>query len=75
MAFGWLHGLVGLLPGHPNLYQSVRRSTAREKGDSGSRWATLVSAAVLTPVALVAAGAEVALRRGGTVCVVARRPG
>jgi rRNA maturation protein Nop10 len=75
VAFGWLHGLVGLLPGHPNLYQSVRRSTAREKGDSGSRWATLVSAAVLTPVALVAAGAEVALRRGGTVCVVARRPG
>lgn len=74
VAFGWLHGLVGLLPGHPDLYQSIRRPSAREKEESRGRWATLLAAALLSPVALLAAGMEVAWRRGGTVCVVARRP-
>jgi len=74
VAFGWLQGLVGLLPGHPNLYQVIRRPTARETTVFRGRWATLVAAAVLSPFAAVAAGTEVALRRGGTVCVVARRP-
>ena len=74
VAFGWLHGLVGLLPGHPDLYQSVRRSVARERGRVRARWAVLGAAAVLSPVAVLAAGMEVVLRRGGTVCLVARRP-
>lgn len=73
VTFGWLHGLVGRLPGHPNLYQAIRRTSARESQSSGVRWGALVAAALLSPVAALAAGAEVALRRGGTVCVVARR--
>ena len=27
--FGWLHGLVGRLPGHPDLYDAIRRPEAR----------------------------------------------
>jgi SAM-dependent methyltransferase len=74
VTFGWLDGLVGSLPGHPDLYQAVRRRAARESSNSRGRLATLTAAAVLTPVAVLAAGLEVALRRGGTVCLVARRP-
>jgi hypothetical protein len=64
---------VGLLPGHPDLYRAIRRSNAREHAASQARWPTLLAALVLSPCALLCAGAEVALRRGGTVCVVARR--
>lgn len=74
VTFGWLDGLVGSLPGHPDLYQAIRRPTARESSNSRGRLATLAVAAVLSPVALLATGLEVALRRGGTVCLVARRP-
>ena len=28
--FGWLHGLVGMLPGHPDLYDAIRRCEARQ---------------------------------------------
>jgi len=28
--FGWVHGLVGKLPGHPDLYDAIRRSEARQ---------------------------------------------
>src|SRR5437763_821995 len=28
--FGWLHGIVGALPGHPDLYSAIRRREARE---------------------------------------------
>jgi SAM-dependent methyltransferase len=75
VTFGWLDGLVGSLPGRPDLYQAIRRPAARESSHAQGRWAILTAAAVLTPLALLAAGVEVALRRGGTVCVVARRPG
>jgi SAM-dependent methyltransferase len=72
--FGWLHGLVGLLPGHPSLYDAVRRPQARSRPLTRRRRATTLTAAVaLLPVALAAAVVEVALRRGGSVYVEARR--
>lgn len=74
VVFGWLDGLVGCLPGHPDLYQAIRRPTARESSDSRARLATLTVAAVLSPVAVLATGVEIALRRGGTMCLVARKP-
>lgn len=72
--FGWLHGLVGMLPGHPDLYDAIRRSEARRTGLSGTaRVATLAVGTLLAPVAAVAAAVEVTARRGGTVYVEARR--
>lgn len=73
VVFGWLHGLVGMLPGHPDLYQAIRRRAAREHPSSAGRWATLGVAALLSPLALGAGGIEVLLNRAGTVCLVARR--
>src|SRR3954470_7210772 len=29
VVFGWLHGLVGTLPAHPDLYDAIRRADAR----------------------------------------------
>jgi hypothetical protein len=73
VVFGWLHGLVGLLPGQPDLYDAIRRPAARRRPLSGSRRAEiLVAAAVLLPVAVVCALAEVLARRGGTIYVEAR---
>jgi len=73
VVFGWLHGLVGWLPGRPDLYMAIRRAPARERTTSGlSRAATLVAACLLLPLALVGAVLEVAFRRGGTVYVEAR---
>jgi hypothetical protein len=72
--FGWLHGLVGRLPGHPDLYDAIRRPDARRTGLRGPRrTATLAAGVALAPVAVLAAAAEVLLRRGGTVCVEAVR--
>jgi SAM-dependent methyltransferase len=72
--FGWLDGLVGSLPWGLDLYASIRRPAARGKGITrGRRVATLISALVLAPVALVATGVEVVLGRGGTVYLMARR--
>ncbi len=72
--FGWLHGLVGLLPGRPSLYDAVRRPEARwQEQDDRRRAAILAAAVVLGPVALLGAGAEIAIGRGGTVYVEARR--
>ena len=72
--FGWLHGLVGALPGHPDLYDAIRRPEARRSAVSGPhRAATLAAGVALSPVAALAAAAEVLLRRGGTVCVEAVR--
>ena len=75
IVFGWLHGLVGLLPGRPDLYDAIRRPAAR-RGEMGrgARAATLLAGAALVPVAALLARLEVALRRGGTVYVEARRP-
>lgn len=73
--FGWLYGLVGALPGSPDLYAAIRRPAARSRrlGPAG-RAGTLLAAAFLAPLAAIAAGLEVALRRGGTVYVEARPP-
>ena len=74
VAFGWLHGLVGLLPGHPHLYDAIRRPEARSTPVSpGRRALTLAAAAALAPVAALASAVEVAARRGGSVYVEARR--
>jgi SAM-dependent methyltransferase len=72
--FGWLHGLVGCLPGHPDLYDAIRRRGARS-GDAPlpARAATLLAAGVAMPIALGAWAAELLARRGGTVYVEARR--
>jgi SAM-dependent methyltransferase len=74
IVFGWLHGLVGGLPRHPDLYDAIRRPAARRRVLSGpARAATLLAAAVLLPLAALAAAVEAARRRGGTTYVEARR--
>jgi SAM-dependent methyltransferase len=73
IVFGWLHGLVGLLPGRPHLYDAIRRPAAREHRVSGARrLATLAAGALLLAPAALCAATEVALRRGGSVYVEAR---
>jgi SAM-dependent methyltransferase len=73
VAFGWLDGIVGTLPGRPSLYDAIRRPEARFRPLSGGRrGAILVVATLLLPLALAAAAVEVAARRGGTVYVEAR---
>jgi SAM-dependent methyltransferase len=72
--FGWLHGLVGSLPGSPDLYDAIRRRDARRCPlSAGARAAALGAAALLLPVAALCTAVEAALRRGGTVYVEARR--
>jgi SAM-dependent methyltransferase len=72
--FGWLHGLVGLLPGHPSLYDAIRRTQAREAAQSPAfRLYTLAAGVVALPVALAGTAIEVAARSGGTIYVQARR--
>jgi SAM-dependent methyltransferase len=74
VVFGWLHGLVGLLPGRPSLYDAIRRPEARSRTLTPSgRAATLLAAAALAPAAAAAAAIEVIARRGGTTYVEARR--
>jgi SAM-dependent methyltransferase len=74
VVFGWLHGLVGVLPGELDLYDAIRRPVARSRPLSRVRLAgTLAAAAALAPVALALAMAEAAARAGGTVYVEARR--
>jgi SAM-dependent methyltransferase len=74
VVFGWLHGLVAGLPGHPDLYDAIRRREARSAPLGGGRLAAIFCAAVLLlPLALLATASEVVLRRGGTVYVEARR--
>jgi len=72
--FGWLHGIVGKLPGHPDLYDAIRRPSARSAPMTpGTRHLALAAAAFALPIAAFAALAEVLLRRGGTVYLEARR--
>ncbi len=76
VAFGWLHGLVGALPGHPDLYAAIRRPEARDEPLSPRRRAaTLAAGTALAPVALTAAATEAAARRAGTTYVEARAAG
>jgi SAM-dependent methyltransferase len=75
VVFGWLHGLVGLLPGSPDLYDAIRRPSARQSRIRASgRVAALALALVLLPAAVLLALLEAMLRRGGSVYVEARRP-
>jgi SAM-dependent methyltransferase len=70
---GWLQGLVGLLPGQPDLYQALRRERARGVHQSANkRIAAIVAGVLLSPVAAVAAGGEILLKRSGTVYMEAR---
>lgn len=72
--FGWLHGLVGRLPGHPDLYDAIRRSEARQQAQGpGFRLYTLAAGVVALPVAAVGTAIEVLSKSGGTVYVEARR--
>ena len=72
--FGWLHGLVGRLPGHPDLYDAIRRTEARQAAAGpGVRLYALAAAVAALPVALVGSAVEVAARSGGTIYVEARR--
>ncbi|HKH64648.1 MAG TPA: class I SAM-dependent methyltransferase [Solirubrobacterales bacterium] len=74
VVFGWLQGIVGTLPGHPDLYDAIRRPAARSVTISdGGRWRALAVAALALPLAVLAALVEILLRRGGTVYVEARR--
>jgi hypothetical protein len=74
IAFGWLHGMVGALPGSPDLYDALRRPEARRRPLSPARRAaTIAAGAALAPVAAAASAAEIGARRGGTVYVEARR--
>jgi SAM-dependent methyltransferase len=73
--FGWLDGLVSMLPSQPSLYDAIRQPDARATAISGSRRAmTLGAGAALAPVATVLAAGEIAARAGGSVYVEARRP-
>lgn len=72
--FGWLHGIVGALPGDLDLYDAIRRPEARRQPISAPRRAAALAAGALAlPVALAAALLEAGLRRGGTIYVEARR--
>jgi SAM-dependent methyltransferase len=72
--FGWLHGLVGRLPGGLDLYDAIRRPEARSRPLPWHRRAlTLGVGLALFPVAALATGVEITARRGGTVYVEARR--
>jgi SAM-dependent methyltransferase len=74
IAIGWLDGLVGLLPGDLRLYQALRRHDARDAPMTRrQRLAAVAAGVALLPVALACSAVEVALRRGGTVYVEARR--
>lgn len=73
VVFGWLHGIVGRLPGAGDLYDAVRRPEARSAPLSAPRRAaTLLAATIALPVAILAAAGEALLRRGGTIYVEAR---
>jgi hypothetical protein len=73
VVFGWLHGIVGLLPGRPSLYDAIRRPEARSTPmPSATRWSVLAAAVVALPLAVAATLIEVTARRCGTVYVEAR---
>jgi len=74
VVFGWVHGFVGKLPGHPDLYDAIRRGEARQDAQSPlQRLYALAAAVAVLPLALAATAVEVAARSGGTVYIEARR--
>ena len=74
--FGWLQGLVGSLPGRPDLYDAIRVPAAQRRRLSGRSPAQRywLPAWRWRPLPRVLAASEVAARAGGTVYVEARRP-
>jgi len=70
-----LHGLVGRVPGAGDLYDAIRRADARQRplGPLRRAW-TALAAALLLPVAAVAALAEAREGRGASIYVEATRP-
>lgn len=53
VVFGWVHGLVGQLPGQPDLYDAIRRIEARQAAQHPAfRLYTLAAAVVALPFAL-----------------------
>lgn len=74
VVFGWVHGLAGKLPGHPDVYEAIRRTEARQAAQSPAfRLYALAAAVVALPFALAATAVEVAARSGGTIYIEARR--
>ena len=74
VVFGWLDGLVSMLPRQPSLYDAIRQPEARTTAISGLRRTTTLAAGLaLAPAATVLAVAEVAARAGGSVYLEARR--
>jgi SAM-dependent methyltransferase len=74
VVFGWLHGLVGSLPGRPDLYDAIRKPGARRTAMSPARRAGVLAAgAVLAPLALAGAAMEALAHRGGSIYVEAVR--
>jgi hypothetical protein len=74
VVFGWVHGFVGKLPGHPDLYDAIRRSEARQTTHNPVlRLYALTAAVAALPFALAATVLEVAARSGGTIYIEARR--
>lgn len=73
--FGWLDGMVSVLPGRPSLYDAIRQAEARStQVTPAQRALTLLAAVALTPLAAILSAAEVLAGAGGTVYVEARRP-
>lgn len=73
IVIGWVAGLVGALPGGLDLYQAVRKPSARMAPMSGlRRAASIVAGVVMLPLAVACSAYEVARRRAGTVYVEAR---
>ena len=74
VVFGWVHGFAGKLPGHPDVYEAIRRTEARQAAQSPAfRLYALAAAVVALPFALAATAVEVAARSGGTIYIEARR--
>jgi hypothetical protein len=74
--FGWLDGLVSMLPGRPSLYDAIRQPDARTTPMSDSRRAaTLAAGVALVPIAAVLAAGEIAAGAGGSVYLEARTGG
>jgi SAM-dependent methyltransferase len=74
VVFGWLHGFVGQLPWHPDLYDAIRRGEARHSAQGPAlRLYALAAGVAALPFALAATAVEVAARSAGTIYVEARR--
>ena len=73
LVIGWLQGLVGLLPGRPDLYQSLRRRSARRiEIGPGKRLLTVTAGVFAFPAAVACALVEQVRKRPGTIYVEAR---